>query len=42
MKTGTDIELTLYAVPFICEPLTGQAVDTTVEHFPYLAGLDPC
>ena len=39
-KTGTDIELTLYAVPFICEPLTGQAVDTTVEHFPYLAGLD--
>ena len=39
-KTGTDFELSLFTVPMICEPLSGQPVNWAVEQFPYLQGLD--
>ena len=39
-KLGSDLELTLYVVPFICEPLSGQPTDIAVERFRYLSGLD--
>ena len=39
-KLGLDLELTLYVVPFICEPLSGQPTDIAVERFKYLSGLD--
>mgnify|MGYP003430242405 FL=1 len=39
-KMGLDFELTIYVVPFICEPLSGQPTDIAVERFKYLSGLD--
>ena len=39
-KLGSDLELTLYVVPFICEPLSGQPTNIAVERFRYLSGLD--
>ena len=39
-KLGLDLELALYVVPFIREPLSGQPTDIAVEHFKYLSGLD--
>lgn len=39
-KSGTDLELSLHTVPFICEPLSGQPMEVAVEHFSYLHRLD--
>ena len=39
-KSGTDLELSLHTVPFICEPLSGQPMEVAVERFSYLHGLD--
>ena len=39
-RTGADLEISLYVVPLICEPLSGQPLDLTVQRFPYLSGLD--
>ena len=40
MKYGKDKRLTLFAVPQICEPLSGQPIDLCVEKFGYLSHLD--
>ena len=35
-----DFELSLFTVPNICEPLSGQPINWAVERFSYLQGLD--
>ncbi|KAL5518082.1 hypothetical protein EMCRGX_G003760 [Ephydatia muelleri] len=39
-RTGVDLELSLYVMPLICEPLSGQPLDLIVQRYPYLSGLD--
>ena len=34
----TELELTLYTVPMICEQLTGQPINYAVEYFPFYQG----
>ena len=39
-RTEVDLELSLYVVPLVCEPLSGQPLDLTVQRYSYLSGLD--
>ena len=39
-RTGMDLELSLFTVPMICRPLSGQPINWDNKRFPYLHGLD--
>ena len=39
-KAGSNVVLTLLAVPTICEPLVGQPLTFATNHYSYLSGLD--
>lgn len=40
MKNGKTRELTLFAVPLICEPLCGQPITLSVQKYNHLSQLD--
>ena len=40
LKNGTTFEMSLFTVPFICEPLSTQSVTCAVEKYSYLLNLE--
>ena len=40
MRDGQRMELTLFTVPLICEPLTGQLISLCTKKYEHLAQLD--
>ena len=40
VKSGPDVELTLYTVPYICEPLSVQPISVCAQSYDHLSCLE--